>query len=59
MDRNPLEMMMVSFGPAKLPDEPPSIETLLSHPMPPKLKAKIAMLSAVLAQAAMKKDDDQ
>jgi hypothetical protein len=52
-------MMMVSFGPAKLPDEPPSIETLLSHPMPPKLKAKIAMLSAVLAQAAMKKDDDQ
>ncbi len=36
-----------------------SLGTLLSQPMPDKVKKKVAMLGAILAQAMMKKDDDK
>ena len=39
--------------------ETPSLDDLLSQPMPRKVKKKVAMLGAILAQAMMKKDDDK
>ena len=41
------------------PEVPLSLEELFSQPIPPRVKKKIAVLSAVLAKAMMKKDDDQ
>lgn len=54
-------MMMVAFGPPMKPppDEGVSLDALLSQPMPDKVKKKVAMLGAILAQAMMKKDDDK